>query len=594
MQMTRSPADLEDVNLESAPFLRLIDAALEPADPRLGGSPVTLPAAAFAVGVFDAGGAPRSQDDRFAEWFDPLDIAEASRDWLRGPRDPALIPVKVRSGATTVVLLAKNEAARAWTLPEALRLPLNGGAEAFTALAYRPFEDRGLAARAVASWRLTPVEARTVLGLLSTGDLIAGAKFAGVGYETARKALKLAMRKAKALRQADLVRLMYAAVGAGDLQFSQAPQLSLALKLSEVASGASLLLALGLTRTETARTLQISEHTLKDVLKLLYDRFQLRSSTDLSRLTTEAIVLLGMVTNSNLTVGASWSARRPLRFVNRTAEAGRVAFSDFGPVSGEPTLLFHSATTGSLLDRGLVRALQDKGMRPIAVERPGFGLTDPPDGDPLGTAVDDLVTLMDALRLKQVLLLARGGESVALEFGLRHPDRLARAVLINPFTPYVLDSRWDGFMNSAKRTFMRHPHLIEPISRFLAKRLTPSALERLLRDALAGSAPDLEVLRNPHALEDYVESARLAPLRTTWGFVHEQRSYLAWRPQTLPSGSDWTRVVGIHDVLYRPGDADDLWAAALPGHRLVRVQDGGRLLHASHPELMAEELSRTR
>jgi pimeloyl-ACP methyl ester carboxylesterase len=191
-----------------------------------------------------------------------------------------------------------------------------------------------------------------------------------------------------------------------------------------------------------------------------------------------------------------------------------------------------------------------------------------------------------------VSILARGGERVALEFGLRHPERLARAVLLNPFTPYEVDGRWDGYLNGAKRTFMRFPHLIEPLARFLAQRSSPEVIERLMGDALRGSAPDTELLKNPEVVEDYVESARLTALRTTWGFVHDQRNYLTFRPQHLPDAANWTRIVGTHDVLYRAGDADDLWSAALPGHRLVRVPDGGRLLHASHPQLMAEELVR--
>lgn len=567
-----------------------MDASIEPAGPRASGAPVTVPANALAAGTFSQDGEPRSHDHRFADWFDPQEIGDVSREWRRGRRLPSLAPVQARTGATTVVLLARAADAEAWTLPPEVRQPLEGRDGAFVALAYRPFEDRKLAERALASWRLTPVEARIVMGLLTGGDLIAAAKQADIGYETARKAIKLAMRKAGARRQPDLVRLLHAAVGGGDLELSHAPLMARALGLSDRAAGASVLLALGLTRAEAAATLRTSEHTLKDDLKGIYDRFSLRSSTDLSRLTTEAGVLLGIAGNSNLVLGASWSALRPLRFVNRRMRAGRIAFSDFGPASGAPTLLFHSATTGSLLDRGLVQALQAKGLRPMAVERPGFGLTDPPADNAPGAAVADLIDLMDTVGLKQVRILARGGEDVALEFGLRHPQRLLRAVLVNPFTPYELDSRRDGFINNAKLTFMRHPHLIEPIGRFLAQRLTPSVLERLLRDALAGSAPDLEVLKDRRVVEDYVESARLAPLRTPWGFVHDQRTYLTWRPQHLPDGVEWTRVVGVHDVLYRHGDADEVWATALPGHRLVRVADAGRLLHASHPQLLADEL----
>jgi len=588
--MTRSAADLEGGDEEAARFLQAVDVSIEPARPEAGGAPVTLPANALAWAAFGRDGQPCAHDARFTQWFAFDDVTAAADAWLRGPRDPGLAPVSAQDGSTTVVLLARAADAAAWPLPaEACAA---GEGAAFLAVAYRPFEDRALAERALASWRLTPLEARTTLGLISAGDLIEGARRAGTGYETARKALKLALRKAGATRQTDLVRLVHAAVGGGDLQLSQAPQLQTALGLSERAAGACVLLALGLTRAEAAGTLRMSEHAMKDELAALYDRFRLRSATDLSRMTTEAVVLLGLAGNPNLAVAGSWGALRPLRFVNRRDQPGRIALSDFGPASGDPTLLFHSATTGSLLDRGLIRALQARGLRPIAVERPGFGLSDPPARDPETTGVEDVLTILDAYGFKRVRLLSRGGESIALDLGLRHPDRLSRVVLINPFTPYDVDSRWDGFLNGAKRTFVKYPHLIEPLGRFLAQRATPKVLERLTRDALRGSEPDMALMQRPQVVEDYVESARLAPLQTTWGFVNDQRIYLSWKPPRLPDAANWTRMVGAHDVLYRAGDADAVWNDALPGHRLVRVADGGRFLHASHPELVAEELTR--
>lgn len=585
--MPRS-ARQSETDSEADRILAVIGAAVHPADDGTGGAPVTVPAGALAAAVLDAQGVVRSHDDKFGRWFDAAEIGHALQTWLRGPRAPALMPVAARDGASTVLLLGKLDDANGWSLPTD-RLPALGPG-AFAAVAYRPFEQRDLAERALASWRLTPVEARTVQGLIAAGDLIEGAKAAGVGYETARKALKFAMRKAGAGRQTDLVRLLHAAVGGGDLELAQTGPLREALSLSERAAGACVLLALGLTRAEAAATLHISEHAIKDELAALFDRFGLRSATDLSRLTTEAVVLLGVAGNRNLTAGASWGALRPLRFVNRRDQAGRIALSDFGPASGQPTLLFHSAATGSLLDRRLVRALQSRGLRPIAVERPGYGLTDPPERAPNDAALSDLLTVMDAFGLKKVRLVCRGGEDAALRLGLAHPERIQRAVLINPFTPYAVDSRWDGFMNGAKWLFVRQPHMIDVLARFLGSRLSPQTLERLLRNSLSNSPADTALLADRTVVEDYVESGRLVALRSTWGFTHEQRAYLNWTPPQLPDASAWTRLIGEQDVLYRPGDADAVWNAALPGHRLIRRADAGRMIHASHPDLVAEAL----
>lgn len=588
--MRRDPEQL-DGDDEASRILQSLHAVYDPAQKPADGAPITLPANALAAAGFDRDGRLCTDDARFGGWFDADEVMEAAADWLRGDRSSALVRVGARDGSTTVVLLGTVAAAGSWALPSGAAEALAAQSAAVVALAYRPFAERDVAEAALASWRLTPLEARTVHALVSAGDLRTGAKQSGINYETARKALKLALRKANAQRQTDLVRLLHTAVGGGDVQPGQAPALRQALGLTERAAGASVLLALGLTRGETAATLHVSEHAIKDELNALFHRFGLRTATDLSRMTTEALVLLGVAGNPNLTLGASWSALRPLRFVSRRDAPGRIAMSDFGPASGFPTLLFHSATTGSLLDRGLVQALQAAGMRPIAVERPGFGLTDPPEDDPLEAAVTDVLTLMNALGLKRVRLVCRGGEATALELGRRAPERIDRGVLINPFTPYALDSRWDGFMNRGKRLVSAYPEMIEPLANFLTRRSTPKAVERLVRNALRESPADVAAMNDPQIAEDYVESARLTALRSSWGFVHDQRAYLDWTPPSLPDGGAWVRLVGEQDVLYRPGDGDSLWTIALPGHRTVRASDAGRLLHASHPHLVVQALT---
>ena len=101
----------------------------------------------------------------------------------------------------------------------------------------------------------------------------------------------------------------------------------------------------------------------------------------------------------------TWRELRSLP-VRSASFAGRIALSDFGPASGVPTLLFHSAVTGSLLDRGLVRALQAAGMRPIAVDCPGFGNSDPTTFVP---KVEDwakaVPAVLDHLGIKQFMVL---------------------------------------------------------------------------------------------------------------------------------------------------------------------------------------------
>ena len=115
--MARTASDLESGDAEAARFLRAVDRSIEPAEPRIGGAPVTLPARALAVGVFDRRGGLAARDARFADWFDADETSEAASEALRGG-GPALAPLVATDGATTVVLAASVDTARAWPLPD--------------------------------------------------------------------------------------------------------------------------------------------------------------------------------------------------------------------------------------------------------------------------------------------------------------------------------------------------------------------------------------------------------------------------------------------------------------------------------------------
>ncbi|MFN9926835.1 MAG: helix-turn-helix transcriptional regulator, partial [Phenylobacterium sp.] len=203
--MTAAVHPLRPPHDPDAQILGVLGDAIDPADDGQGGAPITLPAQAMATAGFDARGELRAGDPRFLDWFAPEAVNEVVADWLTRGESMSLAPVRTRDGVATVLLLARRETAGGWRLPPGAGL--QPGA-AVVALAYRPFAVPALAERALTSWRLTPVEARVVQGLISAGDLIEGARRAATGYETARKALKSALRRAGATRQADLVRLL--------------------------------------------------------------------------------------------------------------------------------------------------------------------------------------------------------------------------------------------------------------------------------------------------------------------------------------------------------------------------------------------------
>lgn len=125
-------------------------------------------------------------------------------------------------------------------------------------------------------------------------------------------------------------------------------------------------------------------------------------------------------------IGASSAVSR---FVE-TADGARVHTIERG--SGEPLVLIHGSRPSALLFLPLMEELE--GVRAIAIDRPGFGLSDPSrrSSDPVrGEAVATLDAILDALELTEVSLLGNSmGGTWATWYALARPDRVRRLVLL--------------------------------------------------------------------------------------------------------------------------------------------------------------------
>lgn len=114
----------------------------------------------------------------------------------------------------------------------------------------------------------------------------------------------------------------------------------------------------------------------------------------------------------------------------------RLFYMDSGG-SGAPVVFLHANTGSSRVWEYQIPAFTAAGYRFIAFDRRGFGRTEndstaPPANTASGSSADDLLGLLDLLKIDRVHLVgSAGGAFVALDFALSYPQRLRSLVVAN-------------------------------------------------------------------------------------------------------------------------------------------------------------------
>ncbi len=111
----------------------------------------------------------------------------------------------------------------------------------------------------------------------------------------------------------------------------------------------------------------------------------------------------------------------------------KLHYLDEGPRDAPTLLMVHGNPTWSFYYRRLITALRDR-YRCVAIDHMGCGLSDKPQDYPytLAQRIDDLTSLVDALKLKDVTLVVHDwGGAIGMGWAGRHPERVARLVVFN-------------------------------------------------------------------------------------------------------------------------------------------------------------------
>jgi pimeloyl-ACP methyl ester carboxylesterase len=237
---------------------------------------------------------------------------------------------------------------------------------------------------------------------------------------------------------------------------------------------------------------------------------------------------------------------------------------------GLPTLLFvHGAANDHSVWTLQSRYFAHHGWNVLAIDLPGHGRS---NGEALAS-VDALaawiVAVLDALRAATAALVGHSlGALGVLECAARHPDRVAKAVLIGPAAPMTVS---DDLLAAAKADDHVALELINGWSYSAEKQLGGNAQPGIW---LVGNAMRL--------MERTPRGVLYADLRACNDYAGGVAAATLVRCPVL-------LLLGARDIMAPPRNAQGL-IAALPGASVVTLPECGHAIMAEQPDAVLDAL----
>ncbi|MBL8629149.1 MAG: alpha/beta hydrolase [Rhodospirillaceae bacterium] len=166
---------------------------------------------------------------------------------------------------------------------------------------------------------------------------------------------------------------------------------------------------------------------------------------------------------------------------------GQIHYQD-GANGGTPLVLIHQAPMSSRQFESVFKPFMDRGIRPIAVDCPGFGMSDTTTFVP---KVEDWAKIvppvLDHLGLKTVDVLGHHtGALVATEVEQQFRDRVRKLILAGPFP--MTETERENFLNGVQR------NEIDFVYKPDGSHLTASFMSRFRMYSASGTNPDAKLM----------------------------------------------------------------------------------------------------
>jgi pimeloyl-ACP methyl ester carboxylesterase len=486
-------------------------------------------------------------------------------------------------GDSILVAFAQVEQVPHWPLPDA---PMGRGAGVLAAIAFAPTRVSGFGSLAARVYGLDRSE-RHLLEALQVSDTLGDAAvMLGTTEAALRPRLRRLLDKAGVTRRSELTAGLTGLAAdeiVADYARSRGLRLALGLTGSELRMAMSL--RDGASVQEAAAATGVSFHTARDQCRAVLAKCRLPRLRSFARFGQEAAALVAMAETDLLTVLDNPATVRATRLVSR-AGGGRICFADHGPVDGAPVVLFHSALVGRRVDSGLLVAAEERQLRLIVVERPGFGLSSKAS-DPARQFLEsaaDTARVLDRLGIARARVFARdSGVAAALTFAQQFPDRVSSGCLVSPRPPRhgrVGSAMTDMFA----RMLMDHPDTAIRLAGTLRRWGTLEGAHNISRAMVSHCPADMRMLEDPSWMRLMQEAIMAASARGMDGLAADLLAFNAWSIPDLASRAPWLVVECGMDRLWSGHIGP--WSQ-LPGMQVLTLPDAGRYPFATHaPQLL--------
>lgn len=255
--------------------------------------------------------------------------------------------------------------------------------------------------------------------------------------------------------------------------------------------------------------------------------------------------------------------------------AGRMHYVDEG--SGSPVVFVHGTPTWSFLYRKLIKRLAAE-HRCLAMDHLGFGLSDRPAGFPSTPKAhaDNLEAFLEGLGLAGITLVVHDfGGPIGLAYALRHPEKVARLVIMNT---------WMWSLRGDSRYAIAGALFGSPLGRLLYERFGFSA--RVMAPSAAKSPAELPPAVHRHYLRALPDPRSR---HGTWVLARELIGSShwydgLWRQRGVIAGKPALLLWGLRDPAFGQA-ALARWYEVFPNARVVTFPEVGHFV----PEAAGEE-----